>query len=63
MSPATGTNFAFGSYANFSARCYRDMGISITKTLVIWAFPSHIILAIWVRVTGDAQKAGMPISQ
>ena len=30
------------------------MGIPIPKTLVIWASPSHITLAIWVRVTGDA---------
>ena len=33
-------------------------GIPIPKTLVIWASPSHITLAIWVRVwvrvTGDA---------
>ena len=30
------------------------MGIPIPKTLVIWASPSHLILAIMVRVTGDA---------
>ena len=36
------------------------MGIPIPKTLVIWTFPSHITLAIWVwvrariRVTGNA---------
>jgi len=32
------------------------MGIPIPKTLVIWASPSHINLAIWVRVRvrGDA---------
>ena len=35
-------------------RCHNDMGIFIPKTLVIWASPSHITLAIWVRVTGDA---------
>ena len=31
------------------------LGITIPKTLVIWASPSHITLAIWVRVrvTGD----------
>ena len=37
------------------------MGIPIPKTLVIWASPSHITLAIWVRVrvrvTGDAHIA------
>ena len=32
----------------------RVLGFSIPKTLVIWASPSHITLAIWVRVTGDA---------
>ena len=26
------------------------LGIPIPKTLVIWAFPSHTTLAIWVRV-------------
>ena len=26
------------------------MGIPIPKTLVIWASPSHITLATWVRV-------------
>ena len=38
-------------------RCYSDMGIlasvlgiPIPKTLVIWASPSHITLAFWVRV-------------
>ena len=30
------------------------MGIPIPQTLVILAFPSHITLAIWVRVTWDA---------
>ena len=35
------------------------LGIPIPKTLVIWAFPSHTTLAIWVRVkvkvyTGNA---------
>ena len=32
------------------------MGIPIPETIVIWASPSHISLAIWVRVkaTGDA---------
>ena len=39
------------------------MGIPISQTLVIWASPSHITLAIWV--TGDAHftrvlKMGMP---
>ena len=45
------------------------LGISIPKTLVIWASPSHITLAICVRVrvTGDAHITrvvgmGMPIS-
>ena len=44
---------------------YRDMGIQryghspvlgipIPKTLVIWASPCHITVAIWIRVTGDA---------
>ena len=43
-----------------SARqCYSDMGIPIPKTLVIWAFSSHITLAIWVR---DRVVQGMPIS-
>ena len=34
----------------------RVLGIPIPKTLVIWTSPSHITLAIWVRVrvTGDA---------
>ena len=36
------------------SRCYSDIGIPIPKTIVIWASPSHINLAIWVRVTGDA---------
>ena len=43
-------------------RCHSDTGIPafwtcpISKTLGIWASPSHITLAIWVRVrvTGDA---------
>ena len=55
-------------------RCYSDMGTPRfghphSKTLVIWAPPSHITLAIWVRVrvTGDAHiirglEMGMPIS-
>ena len=30
------------------------MGIPVPKALVIQASPSHITLAIWVRVTGDA---------
>ena len=30
------------------------LGILIPKTLVMWASPSLITLAIWVRVTGDA---------
>ena len=48
------------------------MGIPIPKTLVILAYPSHVTLAIWVRVTGDAhitcfgngdaQNEEMPIS-
>ena len=54
----------------------RVLGISILKTLEIWASPSFIYLAIWlkVRVTGDvhitrgfgngdAQTAGTPLSQ
>ena len=50
-----------------AGRCYRDMGIPIPKTLVIWASPSHLILAIMVRVTGDAHITrvlgmGVPIS-
>jgi len=36
----------------------RVLGIPIPQTLVIWAYSSHITLAIWVRirvrVTGDA---------
>ena len=51
--------------------CYSDMGIHTfwtcptPKTLVIWASPSHITVAIWVRVrvTGDAhitRVLGMP---
>ena len=50
-------------------RYYNDIGIPIPKTIVIWASPSHITLAIWVRVrvTGDAHTTrvsgvGMPIS-
>ena len=31
----------------------RVLGFPIRQTLVIWASPSHITLAIWVRVTGD----------
>ena len=49
-------------------RCYSDTGIPIPKTLGIWASPSRITFAIWVRVrvTGDAHingvlKMGMPI--
>ena len=50
-------------------RCYSDIGVP--KTIMIWASPSHITLAIWVRVrvrvTGDAHitrvsGVGMPIS-
>ena len=33
--------------------------IPICKTLVIWASPSHITLAIRVRVTGDAHITGV----
>ena len=45
----------------------RVLGIPIPKTLVIWASPSHLILAIMVRVTGDAHITrvlgmGMPTS-
>ena len=45
------------------------MGIPIPKTLVIWASPSHVTLAIWIKarvgVTGDAHitrdlEMGMP---
>ena len=48
-------------------RCYSDTGIPIPKTLVIWASPSHITLAIWVRFTDDAHITkvlgiGIPIS-
>jgi len=44
-----------------------DTGIPIPKTPVVWASPSHITLAIWVRVTGDVHITrvlgmGMPIS-
>ena len=40
------------------------LGIPIPKTLVIWAFPSHIPLAIWVRVkvkvyTGNAHNVSV----
>ena len=45
----------------------RVLGIPIPQTLVIWASPSHITLAIWVwvRVTGDThitrfRGMGMP---
>ena len=31
-------------------RCYNDMGIPLTITLVIWASLSHMTLTIWVRV-------------
>ena len=50
---------------------YSDTGIPVPKTLVIWASPFYITLAIWVRVrvTGDAHVTrdlgmggGMPIS-
>ena len=45
-------------------RCYSDMGIPIPNTLVTWASPSHITLAIWVRVgfrvTGDAHITVTP---
>ena len=42
-------------------RCYSDTGIPIPKTLVIWASPFHITLAIWIRarVTGDAYITGV----
>ena len=40
------------------SRCYSDIGIPIPKTIVIWASPSHINLAIWVRLG----LQGMPIS-
>ena len=40
----------------------RFQGIPILKTLVVWASPSHITLAIWVAGNGDAQNADMPIS-
>ena len=41
------------------------LGFFIPKTLVIWAYPSHITLGIWVRVIilaspADAQNAGCP---
>ena len=49
------------------------LGIPISKTQVIWAFPSHTTLAIWVRVkvkvyTGNAHITrvlgmGMPITR
>ena len=44
------------SFAFLKWRCFSDMGIPIPKTLVIWASPSRITLAIWVRVrvTWDA---------
>ena len=38
----------------WKGRCHSVMGIPIPKILVIWASTSHITLAIWVRVTGDA---------
>ena len=51
-------------------RCYTDRGIPIPKTLGIWASPSHITLAIWirVRVIGDAHITrvlglGIPITR
>ena len=53
-----------GAYGN-----PRVLGIPISKTLVIWASPSHITLKIWVRVrvrvTGDIHSSrvfgmGMP---
>lgn len=34
-----------------------DTGIPISKTLVIWASPSHLTLAIWVLGNGDAHIA------
>ena len=45
----------------------RVLGIHIAKSLVIWASPPHLILAIMVRVTGDAHITrvlgmGMPTS-
>ena len=39
----------------------RFQGIPILKTLVVWASPSHVTLAIWVAGYGDAQNADMPI--
>lgn len=42
------------------------LGFFIPKTLVIWPYPSHITLVIWVgvrvrvRVTGYANIMGMP---
>ena len=38
------------------------MGIRIPKTLVMWASPFHITLAIWVRVRVGLHAQGMPIS-
>ena len=55
-------------------QCYGHLhvlGIPIPQTLVMWLFPSHITVAVWVRVrfrvTGDAHITrvlgmGMPIS-
>ena len=36
----------------------RVLGISIPKTLVIWVSPSHITLAIWVRVSVSVRVTG-----
>ena len=57
-------------------RCYSDMGIPInSQNPCLWASPSNVTLAIWVRVrlqgyayitegfeNGDAQIAGIPTS-
>ena len=52
---AVGAEKGKGVIGHTSARqCYSDMGIPIPKTLVIWAFLSHISLAIWIRVTREA---------
>jgi len=40
------------------SRSYSDIGIPIPKAIVIWASPSHITSAIWVRV----RVKGMPTS-
>ena len=55
-------------------QCYghlRVLGIPIPQTLVMWSAPSHVTVAVWVRVrfrvTGDAHITrvlgmGVPIS-